>query len=78
MAQQIATNAADIDISGGDATLSPTACVFVGVGGDIVVDAEDSGTQITFKNLPSGSFVPVACSKVYQSGTTATDLVAIR
>lgn len=49
--------------------------LFIGVGGDVVVVAPD-GTSATFKNVPSGSVLPVKCRRV-NAATTATDIVAL-
>jgi len=50
---------------------------FIGVFGDIKVDLLDGGTGVTFKNVPSGSILPIIASKVYSGGTTATDIVML-
>lgn len=51
--------------------------LWVGKGGHVKVDAVGSGTAV-FKNVPDGFPLPVSVSKVYMTGTTATDIVAIR
>lgn len=48
----------------------------IGVGGDVKVDYRDGGTGITLKNVPDGGYEPGIFTKVYQTGTTATDIVA--
>lgn len=48
----------------------------IGVGGDIKVDYRDGGTGITLKNVPDGGYEPGIFIKVWQTGTTATDIVA--
>ena len=62
--------------------------IYVGTTGNVVVlpwlngDATNSqttgvlGAKI-FKNVPSGSFLPVGCARVFATGTTATDILAI-
>ncbi len=64
------------------------SCIYVGTGGDIRVilsgtTGPDGGKPIltdgvTFKNMPSGSFLPVICDYVLAGGTTATHLVAVK
>lgn len=76
-----ATEAQAIDTSGGDVNINTTnlrrgAFVYVGVGGDVKVDTVDGSVGITFKNVPSGSVLPVLATKVYQAGTLATSMVA--
>lgn len=51
--------------------------LWVGVGGDIVVDTMDgstTGTGALFKNVPAGE-LKVACTKVYAIGTTAKNIL---
>ena len=50
--------------------------LFVGTGGDIVVKS-DAGEQVTFKNVPDGSYLPIITDTVY-TATTASDLVRFR
>jgi len=53
------------------------ALIFVGVGGDIKVDCSGSGDAIVFKNVASGSILPIKVDRVYATGTTATNMVAL-
>jgi hypothetical protein len=57
------------------------ATLYVGTGGDVVVDAQrdEDGTKTTFVNVPDGYLLPVRVKKVYGAGdgTTAADLVLI-
>jgi len=66
----INTSVADVDLPGG-------SLLFVGTGGDIVVDLKDIGTGLTFKNIADGTFLPLWVKKVYNTGTTATDIISI-
>ena len=52
--------------------------MYIGTGGDVVLDMGVSGTNITFNNLASGQLLPVRVNTVKQSGTTATGIVALR
>ena len=52
--------------------------LYIGGAGDIKVDVRDGGTGIVFKNTQAGSILVVEVSKVYTSGTTATDLIGLR
>ena len=49
--------------------------IHVGVGGDLKVDMKGIGT-VTFKNIPTGGEKTGAFTRVYATGTTATDMVA--
>jgi hypothetical protein len=51
--------------------------LFVGTGGDIALK-NGEGDSVVFKNIPNGIFLPVkAVKKVFATGTTATDIVAL-
>jgi allophanate hydrolase subunit 2 len=51
-------------------------CVlYVGTTGNLKVDTI-TGSTVTFKNMPVG-FFPVQVKKVYLTGTTATDIIAL-
>lgn len=70
--------AAAVDVSSTVATFTDPTQLYVGTTGDVKVDMFESGTAITFKNVPSGGFLPIAASKVYKAGTTATNIVGLR
>jgi hypothetical protein len=57
-------------------TRSKYSCLYVGVGGDVTV-LTAGGDDVTFKNVPGGSFIPVHVSKVFSTGTTASSIVAV-
>lgn len=63
-------------ITPGTAIGFDTRAIYVGVSGDIVAVMAD-GSQATFKSVPIGLF-PLSISNVVASGTTATDLVALK
>lgn len=51
--------------------------VYVGVTGDVVVVPLGGDATVTFKNVPQGSCVPVLCTAVKATNTTATNLVGL-
>lgn len=52
-------------------------CVlYVGTGGILRV-LTIGGDDITLKNVPNGSFIPVQVLRVFATTTTATDIVAL-
>lgn len=53
------------------------ATIYVGVGGDISVDTIGGQTAVVFKNMASGTILPVRCVRVRTTSTTATNCVAI-
>ncbi len=69
----------DVDISSGDDSLGGNMyfAIYTGVGGDVKVDLPGTTAQV-FKNMASGQLFPMKVTKVYQTGTTATDIVALR
>ena len=65
-----------------------SSCLYIGTGGDVKVimnskfgpDGEypTASAAITFNNVPDGSFLPVIVDFVLLTGTTATDIIAIK
>ena len=51
---------------------------YIGVGGDISLDCATSGNNIVFRNVASGQLLPVRATVVNESGTTATNIVALK
>lgn len=51
--------------------------LYIGVGGDVTVDMAETGTDILFKNTQSGQVLPIRVKKVKETGTGATDIVAL-
>ncbi len=64
-----------------DATVIPTTrALYVGVGGTVVVvtaDAVSASTTSTFVGVPAGTVLPIQVTKVYSTGTTATNILAL-
>ena len=58
-------------------TFNPTRGVYVGGAGNIKVDMAYSGTAITFTGVLAGSVLPIQVTRIYSTGTTATDMVAL-
>jgi len=52
-----------------------TRGVFVGVGG--VVVAVVNGAAVTFTGAASGSILPIRCTRINSTSTTATNMVAL-
>ena len=73
----------------GISTNLKSSCLYIGTGGDVkvilagVTGASGSGLPtageaVTFKNVPDGSFLPVIVDYVLSTGTTASDIVALK
>lgn len=70
----IADNGASVTPSDGGNFLPST--LYVGTGGDIKVKTE-SGAILTFVGIQSGTFMPVVVTRVYLTGTTASDIIRL-
>jgi len=57
-----------------DTTTYDMFLLFVGVGGDVKAMPANLATFVTFKNVPSGSFLPIYVKAVH-TDTTATDML---
>jgi hypothetical protein len=63
---------------GADLATIPTKAIYVGVAGNLTVDMADTGTNVTFKNVPIGIF-PIRVDRVYATGSAggAGDYIAL-
>lgn len=57
--------------------VSPARLVYVGTGGDISAVGPD-GIAVLHKDVPQGTYLQGAVSRINVTGTTAADLVGIR
>jgi hypothetical protein len=48
--------------------------LYIGTGGDVKVTTA-GGTDVTFVNTNSGQIIPLTITKVFATGTTATNIV---
>jgi hypothetical protein len=51
--------------------------IYVGSGGDVALIPKASAAAVTFRNLQSGTILPVTAKRVLAAGTTATHIVAL-
>lgn len=58
-----------------DLATKPTRALYIGVTGDVKVTMQ-SGDTVTFKAAPVGT-LPVCVTRVFATGTTATDILAL-
>jgi len=54
----------------------PGAFVYVGGDGNVKITAEEEGT-VTFIGMSAGDILPVSVVRVFATGTTATNLIAM-
>lgn len=57
--------------------IDPTKGVYVGTSGDLKVNMLD-GTALTFVGIAAGMIHPLTVTRVYSTGTTASDIIALR
>ena len=78
LADMIYGTAVAIDISSGNHTSLSHNALYVGTGGNVKVNMGTSGSGITFSNVASGQILPIQITQVNQSGTTASNMVALK
>lgn len=69
-------NAEAVTTSDDDALDRTATALYIGSTGDVKVDLENSGSGIIFKSVPVG-FLHVRATKVYATGTTAGNILAL-
>jgi len=78
LADMIYGTAVAIDISSGNhGSLSHNA-LYVGTGGNVSVEMATGGSGIVFNNVASGQILPIQITQVNQSGTTASNMIALK
>lgn len=60
-----------------DSTVVSCRAVYVGGAGDLAVMPLDGTVAVTFSAVPAGALLPIACSKIMNTNTTATLIVAL-
>jgi|TARA_R100001163_G_C5058306_1_gene194903 hypothetical protein len=73
---QQAIKAVDVVPATLETLVIPGAVLYIGTGGNIKVDTV-SGDTVTFKNVADGSVLAVQVKKVYNTGTSANDIIAL-
>lgn len=67
----------DLVLSGGVITgIDNGACLYIGTGGNITITTI-GGQTVTLNNLADGVFVPIQVKRVFATGTTASDILAL-
>ena len=72
-----ATKAVAVVPHDADALANIPKALFVGTGGHLVLRGVGGGADVTFRNVPDGSVLPVRAQFVRATGTTAADIVAL-
>ena len=62
-----------------DGTDLPVNCrsLFIGGAGDVSAILVGDSSPVIFKNIPSGSILPISVKRVVSTLTTATDIVGL-
>ena len=56
--------------------VEPSA-LYVGSGGDVTVDLAKGGTEVTFSSVFAGTWMPIIVTRVYDTGTSAANIVRL-
>ena len=72
-----AENAAAVTPADGADLANSTRALFVGGAGAVKVDMVGGTTGVTLTGVVAGSVLPIRVSRVYSTGTTATNIVAL-
>ncbi|RLI44538.1 hypothetical protein DRO61_12040 [Candidatus Bathyarchaeota archaeon] len=73
-----AVKAVSVNVAAGVSGLN-SAALYIGTSGDLEVQpvGNDAGDTVVFRNIPSGSFLPVIVSAIISGGnSTAQDVLA--
>ena len=70
-------NAAAVTPSDSTDLTTPARALWVGTGGDVVLNLAGTGTTLKFGSVPSGTLLPVAATRVQSTNTTASNIVAL-
>lgn len=73
-----AVKAVSVDVAAGVSGLN-SAALYIGTSGDLEVQpvGNNAGDTVVFRNIPSGSFLPVIVSAIISGGnSTAQDVIA--
>ena len=65
-------------VTASDTTILDFHAIYVGVGGDVAIKHETSGTAVTYVGLAAGSILPVSGVHVMSANTSASSLVWMR
>jgi hypothetical protein len=69
-----------VAVTPNDSTVVDFAALYVGGAGTVTVttlNASGADADVLFTGVPAGTILPVHCSKVKSTGTTATSIVGL-
>jgi hypothetical protein len=71
------SDTANIAYVGGDgATINWPCVLYVGTGGTVKILTE-ANDEVTFTNVANGTFIPVQVVRVFATGTSASNIIAL-
>jgi hypothetical protein len=78
--QNVYSAYAGFAVTPSDATVYTNSmrALYVGTGGDVTVRMIRDGNTLLFRNVPSGTLLPIAVDQVRATGTTAADMISLR
>jgi hypothetical protein len=66
-----------VDVSSTNQTLTRPSYLFVGSTGTVTVDTYGGQTGVLFTGVINGQVLPILVTKVYKTGTSASNIVAL-
>jgi hypothetical protein len=51
--------------------------IYIGTGGNLVIRAIDSSSDVTFTNVPNGTILDIRATSIRATGTSATNLIGL-
>ena len=64
-----------VEITAADSDLTRFyRALYVGTGGNVKI-TDDDNNNVTYKNVPAGTILPIVFDRVWATGTTASDFV---
>lgn len=58
--------------------ISPhSRALYIGTGGNLTVTLVEDTTSVQFVNVPNGTFMPIQVAIVWNTGTTASDIIGL-
>lgn len=69
------SNAVVVGLTQTTAYATPFKALYIGTGGNVKVDLVGTGTGITYKAIPNGTWLAVRVKTIYTTGTTAKSII---
>ena len=68
---------AEVVVPDNTTTFAEPSALYIGGGGDVTVDLAKGGSNITFPAVFAGTWMPILVTRVYLTGTSATNIVRL-